>query len=149
MSNNNVKYFDLHTKGVGYLSRVRKVSVKKGPGFLACDISALRGSSDAVEYTRFDCRVSGTEAQKVIEQVTDAANDKTKKVLIGFNIGDLYAETFTYEQGPKAGQAGVSLKGHLLRIAFVKVDGNTVYSAPKADEAPADAEADAPEAAAA
>ena len=60
------RYFDLHTTGVGYLSRVREVKVKKGEPFLCVDISALRGTSDAVEYTRFDCRVSGEEAASVL-----------------------------------------------------------------------------------
>ena len=54
-----------------------------------------------------------------------------KSVLVGFKLGDLTAETFIYEKGPKAGQTGVSLKARLLRIAWAKVDGKTVYTAPK------------------
>lgn len=124
------RYFDLHTTGVGYLSRVRDVKVKKGEPFLCVDISALRGSSDAVEYTRFDCRVSGSEATSVIQRLR-ADIDAKKKVLIGFKIGDLYAETFTFEKGDKAGQTGISLKAHLLRLTFAKVDGVTVYQPPR------------------
>lgn len=124
------RYFDLHTSGVGYLSRVREVKVKKGEPFLCVDISALRGSSDAVEYTRFDCRVSGGEAATVIHRLR-ADIEAKKKVLVGFKIGDLYAETFTYEKGDKAGQTGISLKAHLLRLTFAKVDGVTVCQPPR------------------
>lgn len=128
--NDGPRYFDLHTSGVGYLSRVREVKVKKGEPFLCVDVSALRGSSDAVEYTRFDCRVSGEEAISVINRLK-ADIEAKKKVLVGFKIGDLYAETFTYDKGDKAGQTGISLKAHLLRLTFAKVDGVTVYQPPR------------------
>lgn len=129
-ANEGPRYFDLHTTGVGYLSRVREVKVKKGEPFVCVDISALRGTSDAVEYTRFDCRVSGEEALNVINRLR-ADIEAKKKVLVGFKVGDLYAETFTYEKGDKAGQTGISLKAHLLRLTFAKVDGVMVYQPPR------------------
>jgi len=138
---NGNRYFDLHTAGIGYLYRARTVKLKKGE-FLAVDVSALRGIGDEVEYTRFDCRVSGTEAQTVIRQLMDDITAK-KRVLVGFKIGDLYAETFVYPDGDKKGQTGVSLKGHLLRIAWAKVDGKFVYQAPRQDAESASAEANA------
>jgi len=36
---------------------------------------------------------------------------------------------FTYEKGDKKGQPGASLKGRLLFIGWIKVDGQTVYEA--------------------
>ena len=47
----NSGYFDLHATGVGYLNRPRTVTPRKGEKFLACSISAMRGSADEVEYT--------------------------------------------------------------------------------------------------
>ena len=123
------KYFDLHTTGVGYLNRAREVPVKRGT-FLAVEIAALRGKPDEIEYTRFDCRVSGTEAQKLIRQYKPDI-DADKKVLVGFKIGDVYPTTFVYDKGDRKGQTGISLKAHLLRITFVKVDGQLVYQAPR------------------
>src|SRR5699024_1438209 len=52
-----------------------------------------------------------------------------RKVLIGFRLGDLWTDTFTYAKGERAGETGVSLKARLLYIGFIKVDGATVYSA--------------------
>lgn len=147
-ANGGEKYFDLHTSGVGYLNRVRVVKVKKGE-FLAVAISALRGAADNVEYTRFDCRVSGAEAQAVVRQLQPAI-EAQKKVLVGFRLGDLYPEIFTYEHGEKAGQPGISLKAHLLLIQWAKVDGETVYQAPRnepAEDAAATDTAEVPEAA--
>ena len=126
------KYFDLHTTGIGYLNRVREVKPERVRPFLAVDISALHGSADNVEYTRFDCRVSGQTAQEIVRQLKPAIEDG-RTVLVGFKIGDLYAETFTYERGDRAGQTGISLKARLLRIGWAKVDGEPV-TLPSADQ---------------
>lgn len=122
------KYFDLHTQGIGYLNRVREVSPKNGSTFWACDISALHGSEDNVNQTRFDCRVSGADAIALVSNY-QWATQQGRKVLIGFRLGDLYAETFTYSKGERAGETGISLKARLLKIGFIKIDGEYVYSA--------------------
>lgn len=127
-------YFDLHIHGIGYVNRIREVSVKRGDNFWACDIAALHGAEAAVQYTRFDCRVSGSEAEKLIKRMQKAGQDD-KKILIGFKLGDLYTDTFTYESGAKQGETGVSLKARLLFIHWIKVDGVTVYTAPPKAEA--------------
>ncbi len=127
MSNNeSPKYFDLHTTGIGYLNRIREVTPKEGTPFLSVTIAALRGSVDNVQYTHFECRVSGRQAQQVVRQVKPAVEGKLK-VLIGFTLSDLYAETFTFKNGDKSGETGVSLKARLLRVAWAKVDGQPFY----------------------
>lgn len=119
------KYFDLHTTGIGYLNRIREVTPQRGQPFLAVDINALHGHADRVEYTRFDCRVSGRSAQEVLNQLRPAI-EAERRVLIGFKISDLYAEPFTYTQGDRQGQTGISLKARLLKITWAKVDGEPV-----------------------
>ncbi|AMB86041.1 hypothetical protein AWM79_12315 [Pseudomonas agarici] len=138
MSNptNEIKFFDLHTTGVGYLNRIREVSVRKGKPFMAVTVAALRGSSDDVEYTYIDCNVVGEEAEKLIRRCQDAVT-KGKKILVSFRIGDIWPDTFTYDKGDKKGQTGVSLKGRLLFIGWIKVDGQTVYKAEPREVAPA------------
>lgn len=118
-------FFNLHVEGVGYLNRVRTVKPKKGQEFLACTVSAMRGSTDNIGYTKFDCRVSGAEAQKIVKRLeSDVAAEKT--VIIGFKIADIYPELFTFEKGDKKGQPGVSIKGRLLRVKFAKVNGESL-----------------------
>ena len=127
MSNNeSSKYFDLHTSGIGYLNRIREVMPKEGTPFLSVTIAALRGSVDNAQYTHFECRVSGIQAQKVIRQVQPALEGKLK-VLIGFTLSDLYADTFIFKSGEKSGETGVSLKARLLRVSWAKVDGQPFY----------------------
>ena len=127
-------FFDLHITGLGYLNRIREVKPKKGDAFLACDIAALNGPSDDVAYVRFDTRVSGSEAQHLVRRCIQAV-DAEKKVMIGFRLGDLWTDTFTYSKGKRAGEQGVSLKARLLFVSWIKVDGKLVYKAePKPTE---------------
>ena len=118
-------YFNLHVEGVGYLNRVRTVKPKKGQEFLACTVSAMRGSAADLGYTKFDCRVSGAEAQKIVKLLEPDVADE-KPVLIGFRIGDIYPEIFTFAKGEREGQQGVAIKGRLLRVKFAKVNGEAV-----------------------
>ena len=128
----DTKYFDLHITGIGYLNRIREVTPQRTAPFLATDIAAIFGASDAVQKTYFDCRVFGGEAKKVIRGAWNCLKaDPDAKVLMAFKLGDLHAEPFTYKQGNKAGETGISLKARLLRIEWVKVNGETVYTAPK------------------
>jgi CRISPR/Cas system-associated endoribonuclease Cas2 len=126
MSNDDTKYFDLYTTGIGYLNRVREVTPKEGSPFWSVTIAALRGSVDDVQYTYFECRVSGQQAQKLVQQLKQPVEGELK-VLIGFTLSDLFAEAFTYKNGDKAGETGVSLKARLLRIGWAKVDGQPFY----------------------
>ncbi|WP_437610067.1 STY4534 family ICE replication protein [Erwinia sp. V71] len=134
-------FFDLHITGLGYLNRIREVKPKKGEPFLACDIAALNGPSNDVSYVRFDTRVSGTDARHLIRRCIDAV-EAEKKVMIGFRLGDLWTDTFTYSKGKRAGEQGVSLKARLLFVSWIKVDGVLKY---KAEPKPAESEQDAAE----
>lgn len=112
-SSANKSYFDLHITGIGYLNRVREVQPRKGDSFLACDIAALTGPSNAAEYRRFDVKVCGRDAQHLIRKCEQAVKAE-RKVLIGFRLGDLWTDIFTYTKGKNVGKPGVSLKARLL-----------------------------------
>ena len=128
MSNSqSAKYFDLHTTGIGYLNRVREVTPPEGSPFWSVTIAALRGSVDDVRYTYFECRVSGKQAREIIPELKPAVEGKLK-VLVGFTLSDLFAEPFTFKNGDKAGETGVSLKTRLLRISWAKVDGQPFFT---------------------
>ena len=90
-------------------------------------LAALRGSVENAQYTHFECRVSGKQANQVIRRLKSAVEAESK-VLLGFTLSDLYAESFTYKSGDKAGETGISLKARLLRVSWAKVDGQPFYS---------------------
>ena len=125
MSNENSKYFDLHTTGIGYLNRIREVIPKEGAPFLAVTIAAIHGSVSQVQHTYFECGVYGEQAQNIVRELKVAVEGESK-VLIGFTLSDLKADTFTFKQGDKAGQIGFNLKARLIKIGWAKVDGEPV-----------------------
>lgn len=130
-------YFNLHTTGIGYLNDIRLVEPKKGNPFYACRVAALVGESDSPEYRYFDMNVVGKETETLIKKCQKAVIEE-KKVLVSFVMADLWFDTFTYSTDSKfhkKGDTGVSLKGRLIRIKMIKIDGEIVYKEkPKADE---------------
>jgi hypothetical protein len=124
-TNENVKYFDLHTTGIGYLNRVRQVTPEEGTPFLAVTIAAIHGSASNVQHTYFECGVYGEQAQNTVRELESAVADESK-VLIGFTLSNLSADAFTFKQGDKAGETGVNLKARLIKIAWAKIDGQKV-----------------------
>ena len=129
------KYFDSHLQGLGYLSRVREISAAgagrtKAKPFLACSIASFHGDPDAengVVYLPLDLIVSADKAKQAVRAVMNDANDADTKVLIGFRTGDHRIELFTRKQGDHAGETGAVLKGRLIKVFWIKVDGETVY----------------------
>ncbi|MFY9327765.1 MAG: DUF3577 domain-containing protein [Georgfuchsia sp.] len=91
-------FFDLRVESVGYLNRVRTVKPKNGEAFLACTVSAMRGAAGQVGYTKFDCRVSGSEAKEIVKLLEPDVAAK-KSVIVGFKLGDIYLEVFHLRKG--------------------------------------------------
>lgn len=124
-------YFNIHSTGIGRLKRIRTVNLKKGSPFLACSIEALVGNTSRGQKpkSRFlDVRVSGSKAQEVVQQYAETVN-AGKEVVIGFCVGDIWADVFTYEKGSKVGQEAISVKGRLLFVDWVLVDNKLCYEA--------------------
>ncbi|WP_249963197.1 STY4534 family ICE replication protein [Histophilus somni] len=133
-----VKYFNLHTTGLGYLNNIRLVEPKKGTPFqkgkpfYSCDIAALVGDSSQPEYRFFNCNVAGKDTENLVKRCQDAVN-ANKKVLIAFVMSDLRFDTFTYQKEGKnhnKGDTGVALKGRLINIKMIKIDGELKYTSP-------------------
>lgn len=131
---NETQYFDLHTRGLGYLNRAREVKVRNAEPYMAVTVVALHGAADDVEYTYIDCRVTGAEADMLIRHCKEEINSENK-VLVHFTIGDIWVSPFTYQKGDKKGQPGASLKGRLLYLSLIKINGETVFRVPPKDAA--------------
>ncbi|MDT3671804.1 MAG: DUF3577 domain-containing protein [Aromatoleum sp.] len=133
------EHFDLHTKGCGYLGRVRWVKPRgggrRGEPFLACAINAVHGSVTEPAYTYFDLRVVGAECTELVERFKpDVQQDR--KVFVSFRVGDIYphlyyADVKDSETGEPGKEPRVIIKGRLLLLTHVKVDGETVFERPK------------------
>lgn len=105
-NNQQAKYFNLHTSGIGYLSDIREIKPtkgKKGDSYWACRIAALVGPADSPEYRFFDMNISGEETVQLIKRCQEAVEAK-KKVLVSFVMGDLRYDTFSEVAGRISGQ---------------------------------------------
>lgn len=136
-------HFNLHVSGIGYLNRVRWVQPKqkgrKANPFLACSISALRGNAEDPQYTYFDVRVSGAEAVELVEKCMEDV-DQRRKVVVSFKIGDIYTDMYQRDvkvAGQKTGEKEMAclIKGRLLLINTITIEGERVYSRRAEDEA--------------
>lgn len=138
---NQNQYFDLHTSGIGYINRFRKVPTRKG-FFCSVTIGFLRGSADEVEYTYIDTIIRNKEVCEILKQHQDAINNKDSKVLGVLTVSDIYAETYESSDGTKA-----SIKGRLIGMRQLKVNGEVVYSKSDdsdSEEQPTEEQNDAP-----
>jgi hypothetical protein len=106
---------------------------RSGDRFLACAINALRGDVNDPAYTYFDLRVNGEEAIELVEQLQKDV-DEGRKVFVAFKLGDFYPHAYERDEmderrrptGKK--ETATLIKGRLLLITHVKVDGEVVYS---------------------
>lgn len=149
-SDNASTYFNLHFSGIGYLNRVRWVETKRGnrkaDPFLSCAVNALHGSADNPNYTYFDLKVSGAEAVEIIANLA-ADLEAQRKVIVSFKGGDIYPHLYQRQARDQQGnrlnhtEPAALIKGRLLVVYTVSVDGEVVYRRPRTDDAEAEGNA--------
>jgi hypothetical protein len=133
------EFFDLHTCGIGYLNRTRWVTphsgARKFKPFLCCTLNALRGAKDDVQYTPFDVKVVNDEVKELIESLMPEVQAR-RKVLVAFKIGDVYPDPYERKVRDDKGreteemELAAQIKGRLISVNSVTVDGQRVYTRP-------------------
>jgi len=134
------KYFNLTSRGFGYMSNIRVVQPRNGgDSYTRVDVRAMYGKAangdqdqGKIRYTTFDLIVpTGSEVSKILtERIVDATNDKDRKVLASFVAGDLFPTSNT----GKDGKVYNKITGRLLSLTYVKIDGEIVHSSAEANE---------------
>lgn len=120
-------FIDLHTTGIGYLSRVSEVTPngRKRETFTRCTINAMHGDKEELNYTRFDVIARSEQALGVLQQFQDQSNDQNLQVMVQFKIGDIVPTSFMQTKGKNAGQLQLTLQGRLLLINRVWIKNKT------------------------
>jgi hypothetical protein len=126
MENANASnYINLHTQGIGYLSRVREVVVKgRRSSFWSADINMMHGEKgvdQGITYVPFQVNPTNQETVDLLKEYATLSNDKNFSLMVQVRIGDFYPETFTMTKGDKAGQIRTVLKGRLILITGIWV----------------------------
>ena len=148
-SPNQNNFNNLIVKGVGFLHRVRVVSGgKKSAEYLSMTINALRG--DSGDKTRFEVRVTGSEAKslvtKLLEEFPDISHkdfDKRPTLFAGFNIGDIQPMSFDVKQKNGETTTVPYIDGRLLKFHFINVNKTPWYKANQTADDVAEEEAQA------
>lgn len=124
--NDQAKFFDLHTLGIGYLNRARTVTPTQGKPYMSVSIAALHGRSDSPSYSYFDTRIVGSDALDFVKQYEKSINDRDSKVLVRFKVGDGTASSYEVKSGDNKGKRNHVIKARLLQITWAKVNGDVV-----------------------
>ena len=136
MSNqDNVKYNDQHTTGIGYLNRGRTVHPDQGEPYEAVSLTGLGGRVDKPVYTFYDCsRIIGNALDKYLLMKADINNDDVK-VLVRFKVADGKPDSYVI----KDKQTGEDVRRHvikcrLLNITWAKIGDHVVEFATDEDD---------------
>lgn len=126
-TNNETKYNDQHTLGLGYLNRARTVNPTQGQPYESVSLTGLGGKVESPTYTYYDCTsVIGKALPKYL-LLKDAINDDKKKVIIRFKVSDVRPDSYLAKD-KKSGQEVRRhiIKGKLLDITWASIDGQEV-----------------------
>jgi hypothetical protein len=136
-------FFDFIANGVGYFYP-RFVNVNKGgrkTSFWAARISVLKGPKGNPSFETIDAKVTDqADLIKLIQDLMPHAKAK-RNVLVGFSIGDLWANPYPRkiidEHGNDTGETepAAIIKARLIKIDWAKVDGEMVYRRPRPEQA--------------
>ena len=124
-------YFNVITKGLGYVNDARVVKLEGGHSFRAVRMSLIEGRVDNPRYVYIDLTVKGEATVDLIRQHRDAIADENRKVLAAVDISSLRTTAFVYKNGERKGQPGAALKGALIGISYLSIDGEVVYTRPE------------------
>jgi len=116
-------YYSPIFTSLGWLNKVRFVDGHKGKPFWSASIVCPRGSYEDYDTELVQTIVKGEQAIELIDKYFDAINDPESKITIVTNIGDLRPDSYVDGEGNTC----LVMKGSLLRIRYMKVNGEVVY----------------------
>ena len=128
---NDIKYYDININGVAYLNRLRIVKPEEGTDneYKAVDFNMLHGAADNVRYVQFSTTVVGKQAKEVLTSHWDRlvkAEEEGKKILAQVRIVDPRPDSYE----TKKGETRHFIRGRLLMLFFIRIDGEEIYKAP-------------------
>ena len=143
-TSNNNQYFDLITIGVGFINRPRNINAKGKP--LALTFVASYGDANEKNRVTYELYVRGTDAKETIQKLVDSYKDGDK-IWAKLELGDTRPELVVDESGNpmkrKDGTFVLINRGNLLKIHFLKKNGEILVQTTKQAEAPVDSDASA------
>lgn len=120
-------FFNSNLTGFAWLQRAREITPKKGNPYLGVTLAIQQGTKDDGNTLYVDTIVVGAEAKQLVKKYMEQINNRDVRAGARIVASDMYVDPFIYQEGhAKAGQAGASLKGRLLKLASFKLNGELV-----------------------
>lgn len=115
------RYFKFRTSGMAYVKRILDTDWEGEPR-LTCELVALRGHAQKIEYTFLQLIVL-PELPRLLLTSCRSARDEQRTLLIGFAAEDCYPARLTASARPGA----CAVRGRLTHIKWIRVDGHVIY----------------------
>lgn len=144
-NNTEVTYFNNSTTTACYINEIKRITPKKGDGFIAIKASMLDGSKDDMNYQSVDLIVRGKQAQEVIESFEahwpnyNQDKETRSKVFANLRFASLGVKPYLNAQN----QACAVISGRLIKIAYLKVNDTVVYQTASVNKEESSAVSDA------
>jgi Protein of unknown function (DUF3577) len=126
----DAKFYDLLTRGVGFVSRIRDVTGrrKNATASVYCTVSVPldpKGTPNT-RWTNFDVRVCGLAQIDLINSMRDEVS-AGRKPAIEFTVGDIYGDAFNADFN---GQATIraQYKGRLIKAVRAEAGASSVLT---------------------
>ena len=141
-TSNNNQYFDLITIGVGFINRPRNINAKGKP--LALTFVASYGDANEKNRVTYELYVRGSDAKEIIQKLADSHND-SDKIWAKLELGDTRPELVLDDSGNpmkrKDGSFVLINRGNLLKVHFLKKNGDILFQTTKQAEVPTESAA--------
>jgi len=125
-------YFRMFASGFGYIFDFKNLEDASALSRYQAKVFVLQGMGEQLHYEYHELTVSEPELIDTLLRHHEAIQDKTRKVLLHFNMSNPRARAYIHksiEQEPKI----VSfISGFMVDILSIKIDNTTVY--PKSED---------------
>lgn len=124
------EYFNNTYKGLAYVNRIRMVPVNRGDDFRALTLNVKSGKrleDGKAQFTvPLDCKIVGGQAIAMFDRLlneVDQSGDKKPVITASFEAADIYPDGFVSKSGQNEGKQVYIMKGRLLKLTHVYVNG--------------------------
>jgi hypothetical protein len=120
---NQQRYFNLHVNAAGWINGIKMVE-GNGQPFFVVEFTALEGNAENPKYHFFSLVMTDAVSELLTAYQGDL--DQGAKLFSSLRIANLDTVPFTFQSGERAGEIGVSLRGKIISVQSLTIDGQKI-----------------------
>lgn len=121
-SNANIRYFNTHTEGFGYLNGLKEIQPKPGQNFKpfwSSTLTLLEGNPQSPKKKYFNVTIAAEKVVELLQQYQQQLNSDVP-VFANVRLADVDAEPYSNN-----GKSGINWSAKIISVIYLKV-GDTV-----------------------